>query len=192
MIRAEILHSLLLSVSTYAPQWLVWSFCWCVVSASCFVTAFFFVFSLPYLQEHGCVEIQKYCYHGNSTQRLILSGDFKCKWIRSWLICQPRGILTNRKCLPWSWVIAKVLAQNVNLTSKKRSVLFGNLTKRSIWRLGVAEEGTWNVLNSPYENTKQFSKHEKLIGRPPVFSMHSISLTKFFVCFGLNELFEFS
>ena len=84
-------------------------------------------------------------------------GDFKCKCIRSWLICQPRGILTNRKCLPWSWVIAKVLAQNVNLTSTKRSVLFGNLNKRSTWRLGVAEEGTWNVLNSPYEKTKHTS-----------------------------------
>ena len=47
------------------------------------------------------------------------------------------GILTNRKCLPWSCVIARVLAQNVNLTSKKRSVLCSNLNKRSTWRLGV-------------------------------------------------------
>ena len=47
------------------------------------------------------------------------------------------NILTNIKCLPLSWVIAKVLAQNVNLTSKKHSVLFGNLNKRSTWGLGV-------------------------------------------------------
>ena len=67
---------------------------------------------------------------------------------------------TNRKCLPWSWVIAKVLAQNVNLTSKKRSVLFRNLNKRSTWGLGVGE-GTWNVLNSPHENTKHNSVNMK-------------------------------
>ena len=33
----------------------------------------FFRFFLPYLREHSCVEIQKFCYHGNMTQRLILS-----------------------------------------------------------------------------------------------------------------------
>ena len=31
MISAEIPHSLVLSVSTCAPQWLVWSFCYCAV-----------------------------------------------------------------------------------------------------------------------------------------------------------------
>ena len=41
MIRAEIPHSLVLSVSTCAPQWLVWSFSCCVVPVSCFVTALF-------------------------------------------------------------------------------------------------------------------------------------------------------
>ena len=80
----EIPHSLVLSVSTCAPQWLVWSFCCCVVPVSCFVTPLFLYaimqrkviqgnFSrcfIPYLQEHGCVEIQKFCYHGNVTQRL--------------------------------------------------------------------------------------------------------------------------
>ena len=89
MIRAEIPHSLVLSVITCAPQWLVWSFCCCVVPVSCFVTALclcavmqrkviqvnFFRFFLPCLQEHGCVEIQKFCYHGNVTQRLIISVD---------------------------------------------------------------------------------------------------------------------
>ena len=33
----------------------------------------FFRFFLPYLREHSCVEIQKFCHHGNMTQRLILS-----------------------------------------------------------------------------------------------------------------------
>ena len=91
MIRAEIPHSLVLSVITCAPQWLVWSFCCCVVPVSCFVTALFmyaimqrkviqvifFRWFIPYLQDrpHGCVEIQKFCYHGNVTQRLIISVD---------------------------------------------------------------------------------------------------------------------
>ena len=79
------------SVSTCAPQWLVWSFlCCCVVPVSCFVTVLFdscvavqscrgksymsiFLLFLPYLQEHSCVENQKFCYHGNVTQRLTLS-----------------------------------------------------------------------------------------------------------------------
>ena len=95
MIRAEIPHSLVLSVSTCAPQWLVWSFCCCVVPVSCFVTPLFlyaimqrkviqgnfFRCFIPYLQEHGCVEIQKFCYHGNVTQRLILSVDFQLNLI---------------------------------------------------------------------------------------------------------------
>ena len=72
--------------STCAPEQLVWSFfCCCVVPVSCFVTvlfdscvavqscrgksymSIFFRFFLPYLQEHSCVEIQKFCYHGNMT-----------------------------------------------------------------------------------------------------------------------------
>ena len=32
-----------------------------------------FVMFLPYLREHSCVEIQEFCFHGNMTQRLILS-----------------------------------------------------------------------------------------------------------------------
>ena len=93
------------------------------------------------------------------------------------------NILTNRKCLPWSWVIAKVLAQNVNLTSKKRSVLFGNFNKRSTWGLGV-EEGTWNVLNSPHENTKHNSVNMKNWSTGHVYlPCTQLASRHFFVCF---------
>ena len=78
------------------------------------------------------------------------------------------NILTNRKCLPWSWVIAKVLARNVNLTSKKRSVLFGNLNKRSTSGLGVGEGDMKCPELASWKYETQFSKHEKLIDGPAV------------------------
>ena len=74
------------------------------------------------------------------------------------------GILTNRKFLPWSWVIAIVLARNVNLTSEKRSVLFGNLNKRSTWGLGVGGGDMKCPELASWKFETQFSKDEELIG----------------------------
>ena len=193
MIRAEIPHSLVLSVSTCAPQWLVWSLCWCVVPASCFVTAFFSCFPTIFAGTRLCWDPEILLPWQRDTTgyplfRLSVEFNNHCL-----AILDTNALAeTNRKCLPWSWVIAKVLAPNVNLTSEKRSVLFGNLNKRSTWALGVGGGDMKCPELASWKFETQFSKDEKLIDGPAVSSMHSISLTTFFVCFCLNELSEFS
>ena len=98
------------------------------------------------------------------------------------------NILTNRKCLPWSWVIAKVLARNVNLTSKKRSVLFGNLNKRSTSGLGVGEGDMKCPELASWKYETQFSKREKLIDGPAVSSTQLASRCFMFAFVWMNFL----
>ena len=187
--------SLVLSVSTYAPQWLVWSFC-CRAVPVC-----------NHTEENHTSQFFSFFHTIFAGTRLYWDPEILLPWQRdttAYSLCRLSvefnnhclvnlsGILTNRKCLPWSWVIAKVLAQNVNLTSKKRSVLFGNRNKRSTWELGVGGGDMKCPELALWKYETQFSKHENLIDGPPVSSMHSISLASIFVCFCLNEFSEFS